>query len=131
MGQETEDSPNQELKQPSLWEVALGEEEEHVASSYDLVQCHGFLSQDLQDTHAARGANVGRECCLQYFKGAIPFRKLVRWYRTSGDCPRDAIVLVTLHGRSICSDPKDGWVKKAVKYLQNTTKSCDLAAQPA
>lgn len=39
--------------------------------------------------------------------------------------------LAALHGRSICSDPKDGWVKKAVKHLQNTTKSCDLAAQPA
>ncbi|XP_036690959.1 C-C motif chemokine 17 [Balaenoptera musculus] len=88
-----------------------------------------LLGASLQDTHAARGANVGRECCLQYFKGAIPLRKLVRWYRTPGDCPRDAIVLVTLRGRSICSDPKDVQVKKAVKHLQNTTKPRDLAAQ--
>ncbi|XP_059986737.1 C-C motif chemokine 17 [Lagenorhynchus albirostris] len=100
-------------------------------TSLKMLLLAALLGASLQDTHAARGANVGRECCLQYFKGAIPFRKLVRWYRTSGDCPRDAIVLVTLHGRSICSDPKDGWVKKAAKYLQNTTKSCDLAAQPA
>ncbi|XP_026975691.1 C-C motif chemokine 17 [Sagmatias obliquidens] len=90
-----------------------------------------LLGASLQDTHAARATNVGPECCRKYFKGAIPFRKLVRWYRTPEDCSRDAIVLVTLHGRSICSDPKDRWVKKAVKYLQNTTKSCDLAAQPA
>ncbi|XP_029092636.1 C-C motif chemokine 17 [Monodon monoceros] len=90
-----------------------------------------LLGASLQDTHAARGTNVGRECCLEYFKGAIPFRKLVRWFRTPGDCPRDAIVLVTLRGRSICSDHKDVWVKKAVKHLQNTTKPCDLATQPA
>ncbi|KAM9049029.1 C-C motif chemokine 17 [Megaptera novaeangliae] len=82
-----------------------------------------LLGASLQDTHAARGANVGRECCLQYFKGAIPLRKLVRWYRTPGDCPRDAIVLVTLHGRSICSDPKDVQVKKAVKHLQKHHKA--------
>ncbi|XP_022411647.1 C-C motif chemokine 17 isoform X1 [Delphinapterus leucas] len=79
----------------------------------------------------SRGTSVGRECCLEYFKGAIPFRKLVRWFRTPGDCPRDAIVLVTLRGRSICSDPKEVWVKKAVKHLQNTTKRFDLATQGA
>ncbi|XP_066876217.1 C-C motif chemokine 17 isoform X1 [Kogia breviceps] len=79
----------------------------------------------------SRGASVGRECCLEYFKEASPLRKLVRWYRTPEDCPRDAIVLVTLRGRSICSDPKDVRVKKAVKHLKNTTKPRDLAAQPS
>eukprot|EP00070_Physeter_catodon_P013125 XP_007129665.2 C-C motif chemokine 17 [Physeter catodon] len=90
-----------------------------------------LLGASLQDTHAARGASVGRECCPEYFKGAIPLRKLVRWYRTPGDCPRDAIVLVTLRSRSICSDPKDVRVKKAVKHLKNTMKPRDLAAQPS
>ncbi|XP_058899842.1 C-C motif chemokine 17 isoform X2 [Kogia breviceps] len=90
-----------------------------------------ILGASLQDTHATRGASVGRECCLEYFKEASPLRKLVRWYRTPEDCPRDAIVLVTLRGRSICSDPKDVRVKKAVKHLKNTTKPRDLAAQPS
>lgn len=40
----------------------------------------------------ARGTNVGRECCLEYFKGAIPISRLTRWYKTSGECPKDAIV---------------------------------------
>lgn len=40
----------------------------------------------------ARATNVGRECCLEFFKGAIPVRKLVAWYRTSAECPRDAFV---------------------------------------
>ncbi|XP_010965599.3 C-C motif chemokine 17 [Camelus bactrianus] len=88
-----------------------------------------LLGASLKDTHAARGVNVGRECCLEYFKGAIPLKKLVRWYWTSVECPRDAIVLVTRQGRSICSDPKDAWVKKAVRYLQNAVKLRDLVTQ--
>ncbi|KAB0393165.1 hypothetical protein E2I00_014977, partial [Balaenoptera physalus] len=86
-----------------------------------------LLGASLQDTHAGEGRSeaAGGKDTGQggYFKGAIPLRKLVRWYRTPGDCPRDAIVLVTLHGRSICSDPKDVQVKKAVKHLQKHHKA--------
>uniref|UniRef100_A0A673V4L9 C-C motif chemokine n=1 Tax=Suricata suricatta TaxID=37032 RepID=A0A673V4L9_SURSU len=78
-----------------------------------------LLGASLQVTHAARATNVGRECCLEYFKGAIPLRKLTGWYKTSGECPKKAIVFVTIHGKSICSDPKDARVKKTVKYLQS------------
>ncbi|TEA38520.1 hypothetical protein DBR06_SOUSAS110428, partial [Sousa chinensis] len=35
----------------------------------------------------AREARVGWECCLAYFKGATPVRKLLIWYRTSAECP--------------------------------------------
>ncbi|XP_049478171.1 C-C motif chemokine 17 isoform X1 [Panthera uncia] len=76
---------------------------------------HLFLSP----LSVARGTNVGRECCLEYFKGAIPLRRLTGWYRTSGECSKDAIVFVTIHGKSICSDPKDTRVKKTVRYLQS------------
>ncbi|CAO2610436.1 C-C motif chemokine 17 [Lemmus lemmus] len=41
---------------------------------------------------SARATNVGLECCLKYFKGAIPVRRVVTWYRTSAECRRDAIV---------------------------------------
>ncbi|XP_047386050.1 C-C motif chemokine 17 [Sciurus carolinensis] len=82
-----------------------------------------LLGASLQHIHAARATNVGRECCLEYFKGAIPVRKLVTWYRTSAECPRDAIVLVTAQGRFICSDPKDRHVKKAIRHLQSFVKS--------
>ncbi|XP_052584615.1 C-C motif chemokine 17 isoform X2 [Peromyscus californicus insignis] len=78
-----------------------------------------LLGTSLQHASAARATNVGRECCLEYFKGAIPIRKLVTWYRTSAECPRDAIVFVTVQGRFICSDPKDKHVKKAIRHLQS------------
>ncbi|CAH7080414.1 Ccl17 [Phodopus roborovskii] len=77
-----------------------------------------LLGTSLQHASTARATNVGRECCLEYFKGAIPIRRLVTWYRTSVECPRDAIVFVTIQGRSICSDPKDRHVKKAIRHLQ-------------
>ncbi|ELK15417.1 C-C motif chemokine 17 [Pteropus alecto] len=77
-----------------------------------------LLGSSLQDTHAARATNVGRECCRQYFEGVIPIRKLVTWYKTSEDCTKEAIVFVTVRGKNICADPKNMKVKKAVKYLQ-------------
>ncbi|KAJ1073273.1 hypothetical protein K5549_016676, partial [Capra hircus] len=78
---------------------------------------------------AARAGSVGRECCLQFYKGSIPKKALMDWYPTSGDCPNNAIVLVTRSGRSICANPKDKKVKKAVRYLQKHMKSPNLAFQ--
>uniref|UniRef100_A0A452V8V6 C-C motif chemokine n=2 Tax=Ursus maritimus TaxID=29073 RepID=A0A452V8V6_URSMA len=78
-----------------------------------------LLGASLQVTHAARGTNVGRECCLEYFKGAIPLRRLKMWYRTSRECPKEAIVLVTVQDKPICSDPKDMRVKRAIRYLKS------------
>ncbi|KAF6287681.1 C-C motif chemokine ligand 17 [Rhinolophus ferrumequinum] len=81
-----------------------------------------LLAASLQDTHAVRATNVGRECCLKYYKGAVPLRRLVQWYKTPEDCPKDAIVFLTVQGKSICSDPNDVRVKKAVKHLKNIKK---------
>uniref|UniRef100_A0A4W2CBQ5 C-C motif chemokine n=1 Tax=Bos indicus x Bos taurus TaxID=30522 RepID=A0A4W2CBQ5_BOBOX len=77
----------------------------------------------------ARAGNVGRECCLQFYKGSIPQKVLVGWYQTSDDCPNKAIVLVTRSGRTICANPKDKTVKKAMKYLQKQKKSPASALQ--
>ncbi|XP_070468041.1 C-C motif chemokine 17 isoform X1 [Equus przewalskii] len=88
-----------------------------------------LLGASLQVTHAARATNVGRECCLEYFKGVIPLRRLITWYRTSPECPKDAIVFRTILGRSVCSDPKDTKVMKAIRYLESSTKSQGLIIQ--
>ncbi|XP_036131964.1 C-C motif chemokine 17 [Molossus molossus] len=82
-----------------------------------------LLGASLQATHAARGTNVGRECCLEYFQGAIPTRRLVAWYRTSEDCSKRAIVFVTVQGKFICMNPDETKVKAAIKYLKNVMKS--------
>ncbi|XP_016007091.1 C-C motif chemokine 17 [Rousettus aegyptiacus] len=78
-----------------------------------------LLGSCLQDSHAARATNVGRECCPAFFEGAIPVKKLVTWYKTSEDCPREAIVFVTVQGKNICVDPKNTKVKKTLKYFRS------------
>ncbi|XDB59688.1 hypothetical protein AB1E18_013077 [Capra hircus] len=88
-----------------------------------------LLGALLQDAHAARAGSVGRECCLQFYKGSISQYELVDWYRTSGNCPNNAIVLVTRSGRTLCANPKDRKVKTAVGYLQKHMKSRNLAFQ--
>ncbi|KAI4534253.1 hypothetical protein MG293_015113 [Ovis ammon polii] len=88
-----------------------------------------LLGALLQDAHAARAGSVGRECCLQFYKGSISQYELVDWYRTSGNCPNNAIMLVTRSGRNICANPKDRKVKMAVGYLQKHMKSPNLAFQ--
>ncbi|XP_036296203.1 C-C motif chemokine 17 [Pipistrellus kuhlii] len=81
-----------------------------------------LLGASLQGARAARGVNVGRECCAEYFEGAIPVRRVVRWYRTSEECTRDAFVFVTVQGRSICANPEDASVKRAIKHLKKIMK---------
>ncbi|XP_069848384.1 C-C motif chemokine 17 [Dipodomys merriami] len=82
-----------------------------------------LLEASLQHVQAARAPNAGRECCMEFFKGAIPIRRLVAWYRTSAECPKDAIVLVTIQDKYICSDPKARHTMKAVRYLESLRKS--------
>ncbi|XP_006897204.1 PREDICTED: c-C motif chemokine 17 [Elephantulus edwardii] len=82
-----------------------------------------LLGAPWQHAQAARATNVGKECCLEYFKGAIPLGRLRWWYRTSEECPKDAIVFITVQGRAICSNPKETRVKKAVKYLEKVLSS--------
>uniref|UniRef100_A0A8C8YWU4 Chemokine interleukin-8-like domain-containing protein n=1 Tax=Prolemur simus TaxID=1328070 RepID=A0A8C8YWU4_PROSS len=91
-----------------------------------LVAC--LLGPSLQH---ARAGNVGWGCCLEYFKGAIPVRKLVTWCRTSS-CSSRAIpehTLVTVQGRTICSDPGDQRVRKVLKHLQSCMKPHDPITQ--
>ncbi|XP_036897594.1 C-C motif chemokine 17 [Sturnira hondurensis] len=88
-----------------------------------------LLGASLQDAHAARGTNVGRECCLEYFKGAVPVSRVVTWYHTPEECPKNAIVFVTRQGRYICMNPEDTKVKKAMKHLRKIMKSGDPSTQ--
>uniref|UniRef100_A0A8C4LZM9 Chemokine interleukin-8-like domain-containing protein n=1 Tax=Equus asinus TaxID=9793 RepID=A0A8C4LZM9_EQUAS len=70
-----------------------------------------------------RMTSVGQECCLEYLQGTIPARKLMPWYRTSVECPRD-VIAVSLQGLLLsCSDPKDTRVKKAVRHMRSFMKS--------
>lgn len=59
--------------------------------------------QRLPVCSVARATSVGQGCYLEHFKGTIPVGKLMIWYRTSAECPGDAIVVeVPIH----CSAPR-------------------------
>uniref|UniRef100_A0A673VBU6 Chemokine interleukin-8-like domain-containing protein n=1 Tax=Suricata suricatta TaxID=37032 RepID=A0A673VBU6_SURSU len=64
----------------------------------------------------AQATSFGQHCSLECFKGTIPVRKLMMWYRTSAECPGDAIVV-------LYSDPKDKKRQKVVRFLQSLMKS--------
>ncbi|XP_036605747.1 C-C motif chemokine 17 [Trichosurus vulpecula] len=88
-----------------------------------------FLGIFLQHSHSARAPNVGQECCNAYVKGAIPLSKLVTWSKTSADCRKDAIVFVTLLKKSICANPKEKWVKMAIKFLNRHNQKTDSKSE--
>ncbi|XP_004690304.1 PREDICTED: C-C motif chemokine 17 [Condylura cristata] len=81
-----------------------------------------LLGVSLQDTQAARAPNVGLACCKNFYRKPIPLRRLVGWDRTSEECSKMAIVLITVQGKAICTDPKDPKTKRAIKYLQKVTR---------
>ncbi|XP_043836780.1 C-C motif chemokine 17 [Dromiciops gliroides] len=76
-----------------------------------------FLGIFLQHSHSARAPNLGQDCCNTYTKGAIPFSKIVTWSKTSAACRKEAIVFVTVLNKSICANPQEKWVKRAIKLL--------------
>ncbi|XP_020821371.1 C-C motif chemokine 17 [Phascolarctos cinereus] len=85
-----------------------------------------FLGLFLHHSHSARGPNIGgQDCCNAYIKGAIPFSKLVTWSKTSVTCRKEAIVFVTALKKSICANPKEKWVRAAIKLLSRDNQKTD------
>ncbi|XP_027725504.1 C-C motif chemokine 17 [Vombatus ursinus] len=85
-----------------------------------------FLGLFLHHSHSARGPNIGgQDCCNAYIKGAIPFSRLVSWSKTSADCRKEAIVFVTFLKKFVCANPKEKWVKTAIKLLPNDKQKID------
>ncbi|NXT25483.1 CL3L1 protein, partial [Syrrhaptes paradoxus] len=56
------------------------------------------------------------ECCFKYAQRAV--RHPQSFYKTPRDCSMPAVVLMVANGTKICADPKDTWVKRAIKKLQ-------------
>uniref|UniRef100_A0A8C9SJN8 Chemokine interleukin-8-like domain-containing protein n=1 Tax=Scleropages formosus TaxID=113540 RepID=A0A8C9SJN8_SCLFO len=51
------------------------------------------------------------DCCPKYHKGIIPIKQIVSYYKTSSDCPKQAIVWVSIfQALSLC-------VQRALVFL--------------
>ncbi|XP_055472964.1 C-C motif chemokine 20 isoform X1 [Psammomys obesus] len=64
------------------------------------------------------------DCCLRYTQQVLPHRAIVGFTRQTADeaCDIDAIIFHMKKKFSVCADPKQSWVKKAVHLLSLKVK---------
>uniref|UniRef100_F8WHA7 C-C motif chemokine n=1 Tax=Mus musculus TaxID=10090 RepID=F8WHA7_MOUSE len=60
------------------------------------------------------------DCCLSYIQTPLPSRAIVGFTRQMADeaCDINAIIFHTKKRKSVCADPKQNWVKRAVNLLR-------------
>ncbi|NWX37156.1 CCL4 protein, partial [Notiomystis cincta] len=78
--------------------------------------CHCLVMQFTTSALPSTAHFAPVECCFQYAQKRIRHPK--RFYETSKDCSKPAVVIVTAKGDEICADPKKDWVDKIIKQLQ-------------
>ncbi|NXO31085.1 CCL20 protein, partial [Cisticola juncidis] len=81
-----------------------------------LVSLLGLLALLLWDTAEAQS---NQDCCLSYTKVRLPPWVLKGYTeQLSGEvCDIPAIIFHTVSGLKACVNPKDGWVKKHLRFL--------------
>uniref|UniRef100_A0A8C8U8I9 C-C motif chemokine n=1 Tax=Peromyscus maniculatus bairdii TaxID=230844 RepID=A0A8C8U8I9_PERMB len=60
------------------------------------------------------------DCCLRYTKSIIPSKAIVGFTEQLADeaCDINAVIFHTKKKLAVCADPKQGWVKRAVRLLR-------------
>uniref|UniRef100_A0A8C2DTR9 Chemokine (C-C motif) ligand 36, duplicate 1 n=1 Tax=Cyprinus carpio TaxID=7962 RepID=A0A8C2DTR9_CYPCA len=67
---------------------------------------------------AITGANLSPECdFIIYWK--IPIATIDFYIETKVDCPKPGVIFVTKRGFRICTHPQLGWVKSAMKAIDD------------
>ncbi|NP_001279562.1 C-C motif chemokine 20-like [Callorhinchus milii] len=70
-------------------------------------------------------AQIPVDCCLSYARIMIPVKSIIGYIRQHSNelCRIDAIIFHTKKGRSLCADPKQGWVQKHINtFLRKELK---------
>ncbi|KAL1770723.1 C-C motif chemokine 20 isoform X2 [Sigmodon hispidus] len=64
------------------------------------------------------------DCCLRYTKSIIPPRVIVGFTEQRADeaCDINAIIFFTKKKLSVCADPKQSWVRRAVHLVSQRVK---------
>nr|XP_045004254.1 C-C motif chemokine 20 isoform X2 [Jaculus jaculus] len=64
------------------------------------------------------------DCCLRYTEKTIPNHLIVGFTKQTANeaCDIDAVIFHTKMKLSVCANPKQSWVKKAVQILSRKVK---------
>ncbi|XP_036125215.1 eotaxin-like [Molossus molossus] len=63
-------------------------------------------------------------CCFDVASKKMPTQRLQSYERiTDSRCPLKAVLFKTKQAKEICADPKDKWVRDAMKYLDRTSQT--------
>ncbi|NXB11769.1 CCL17 protein, partial [Cnemophilus loriae] len=83
---------------------------------FQLRWCHCLVMQFTTSPLPSTAHFAPVECCFEHARK--PIRHPRSFYETSKDCPKPAVVIVSVNGDEICANPKKEWVKKTIKWLQ-------------
>uniref|UniRef100_A0A8C1P8X6 C-C motif chemokine n=1 Tax=Cyprinus carpio TaxID=7962 RepID=A0A8C1P8X6_CYPCA len=64
-------------------------------------------------------ANLPSECCFNNYGRKIPIAKIDSYIEIRVDCPKPGVIFVTKKGYRMCTDPQLGWVKSAMKAIDD------------
>ncbi|XP_038672254.1 C-C motif chemokine 20-like [Scyliorhinus canicula] len=59
------------------------------------------------------------DCCLRYSRGRLPPSSIVGYVEQHSNeiCDIDAVILYTVKGRAVCTNPESRWVKRVLHFL--------------
>ncbi|XP_009901640.1 C-C motif chemokine 4 homolog isoform X2 [Dryobates pubescens] len=60
------------------------------------------------------GSDPPTSCCFSYVARQLPRSFVVKYYDTSSQCPKPAVV----KGREVCANPEERWVQQYVNDLE-------------
>uniref|UniRef100_A0A3B3S751 C-C motif chemokine n=1 Tax=Paramormyrops kingsleyae TaxID=1676925 RepID=A0A3B3S751_9TELE len=76
-----------------------------------------LLMTVLLSSTLAQDANGPEECCFKYFRGKLRIDLLTGYEETRRDCSRPGIILIIQKGKKKCANPRDDWVQRVKKEL--------------
>ncbi|KAF7471436.1 eotaxin [Marmota monax] len=66
----------------------------------------------------AQPASVPTTCCFAVANKKFSIQRLESYRKITGSkCPQKAVIFKTKQDKEFCADPKQKWVKDAIKYL--------------
>ncbi|XP_052605220.1 C-C motif chemokine 20 isoform X1 [Peromyscus californicus insignis] len=78
----------------------------------------------LAHLHSQSEAASNFDCCLRYTKSVIPSKAIIGFTEQLADeaCDINAVIFYTKRKLAVCADPKQAWVKRAVRLLSLRVK---------